>query len=160
MPAFGNIKSGDSLFCISSPPLPPHCKYQWPTPSPLINTNWPSLQHGCDLYKVLREVYVQVIKIHFNLWSYWWNINLCQWWSTCKNAPETLLLSMKKKTQILRKMGQIRKLKYRKAHKSILCGKFGMVTHTGNQELSNLSRRCLDKFRRVDISLFVDFLAF
>ena len=48
MPAFGDIKSGDSVFCISPPPPPP-CKYQWPTPSPLINTNWPSLQHGCDL---------------------------------------------------------------------------------------------------------------
>ena len=46
MPAFGDIKSGDSVFCISPPPP---CKYQWPTPSPLINTNWPSLQHGCDL---------------------------------------------------------------------------------------------------------------
>lgn len=57
-------------------------------------------------------------------------------------------------------MGQIPKLKYRKALKAILCGKFGMVTHTGDQELSNVSRRCLDKIRRVDISLFVDFLAF
>ena len=34
----------------------------------------------------------------------------------------------KKNTHILRKMGQIPKLKYRKAHKSILCGKFGMVS--------------------------------
>ena len=30
-----------------------------------------------------------------------------------------------------------------------------MVTHTGDQELSNVSRRCLDKIRRVDISLYL-----
>ena len=47
-----------------------------------------------------------------------------------------------------------------------------MVTHTGDQELSKLSRRCLDKIRSIDIiyflwiletyysTLFVDFLAF
>jgi len=34
-------------------------------------------------------------------------------------------------------MGQIPKLKYRKAHKLILSVRFGMVTHTGDQELSN-----------------------
>ena len=84
-----------------------------------------------------------------------------------QKCPRNLVTTIneKKKYSNFEENGPINpKLKYRKALKSMLCGKFGMVTiqvtHTGDQELSNLSRRCLDKIRRVDISLFVYFLAF
>ena len=55
-------------------------------------------------------------------WLKWQN-NVCQWWNTCKNSPETKLWI--EKIRILGENGINSKLKHRNAHNSILSGRFG-----------------------------------
>ena len=105
MPTSGNLKCGDFLFCITTPhPLPPNCPI--------------SLKHYMNSYMKYRPSYNSL------LWS-WRPNNLCQWWNTCKEAPETKLWKSKK-IGILRKNGKNPKWNHWKAHNSVLSGRVGM----------------------------------
>ena len=153
------IQNLETLSFALAPPPPRPCKYQWPTPSPLINTNWPSLQHGCDLGG------------HYMKSCMKYTYRTSKFTLICDHIDEILIFvsdkvlakmpqkscynyQWKKNTHILRKMGQIPKLKYRKAHKS------SFMWEIWNGQWPIQVTRRLDKIRRVDISLFVDFLAF
>ena len=107
MPTPGNLKSGDSLFSITNtlppPPLPPN--------RPI------SLKHYVNSYMKYRPSYNSL------LWS-WRPNNLCQWWNTCKDAPETKLWI--KENWNFEKKWENPKWNQWKAHNSILSGRFGM----------------------------------
>ena len=76
--------------------------------------------------------------------------NLCQWWNTCKNAPETKLWI--KKIRILGENGINSKLKHRNAHNSILSGRFGDLYM--RLEHVVISRTLLNNLGRVGIYVF------
>ena len=130
MPASGNLKSGGSFFYIT-----PHPEYQWPTsPPPLIKSTHPpppppprhnhnSMQSLIGLIRTLYEVLHELQTIAIRFYDCNGEITLYQWWNMCENAPETEVWI--KKIWILGENGINSKLEHRKAHNSILSGRFG-----------------------------------
>ena len=108
MPTSGDLKSGDSLFCITAPP--PHQMSTAPTsPTPPAK-------------KMTQPLWLRTLLWSLT-WSTWRN-NLCQRLNVGKNVLETVQW-IKKSLNCEKKNELNFKPKHRKAQKSILCGRFG-----------------------------------
>ena len=120
MPTSGNLKSGDSFFCITpSPPAP--TEYQWSTPLPPHKAQFDPVPNQLrTLYKVLHMRY-RTITISF----YDCNVEIIFVSDKIRVKMPQKPNFESKDIRILGENGINSKLKRRKAHNSILSERFG-----------------------------------
>ena len=119
MPTSGNLKSGDSFFCITpSPPAP--TEYQWSTPPPPLRHNsiqfLISLGHYIKSYMRYRTITISFYDCNVEIIFVSDKIRV--------NMPQKPNFESKD-IRILGENGINSKLKRRKAHNSILSERFG-----------------------------------